>query len=65
MKSFAEKRAIRPEEEVDANKTGLDAVRPLIEGNLTIQDIAERLGISVENAYALVTARLRSGRDRT
>jgi orotate phosphoribosyltransferase-like protein len=40
--------------------TLLNHVLPLIESNLTIQEVAERLGISVEAACALVVASLRS-----
>ena len=48
-------------EEIDAD-TKLPDVLPLIESNLTIQEVAERLGISVEAACALVVASLRSNR---
>ena len=36
--------------------TKLSAVLPLIDCELTIQEIAERLGISVEAVWALVAA---------
>jgi DNA-binding CsgD family transcriptional regulator len=45
--------------------TKLNDVLPLIESNLTIQEVAERLGISVESACALVVASLKSSRART
>jgi DNA-binding CsgD family transcriptional regulator len=45
--------------------TKLSDVLHLIESNLTIQEVAERLGISVESACALVVASLRSSRART
>ena len=48
-------------EGIDAD-TKLRDVLPLIESNLTIQEVAERLGISVEAACALVVASLRSNR---
>ena len=54
-----------------AKKKGIDAdtklsdVLPLMESNLTIQEVAERLGISVESACTLVVASLRSSRART
>jgi hypothetical protein len=42
--------------------TKLSDVLPLINCALTIQEIAERLGISVEDACALVVASLRSSK---
>jgi hypothetical protein len=48
-------------EGIDAD-TKLRDVLPLIESNLTIQEVAERLGTSVEAACALVVASLRSNR---
>jgi hypothetical protein len=41
-------------EEWNVGQTRLNDVRPLIESNLTIQEVAERLGISVEAACTLV-----------
>jgi hypothetical protein len=41
---------------LDANQTKLKDVLPLIENNLTIYGIAERLDISAESACALVAA---------
>jgi hypothetical protein len=49
---------------LDANQTQLKDVLPLIENNLTIDGIAERLDISVESACALVAASLRGWQDR-
>jgi DNA-binding CsgD family transcriptional regulator len=46
-------------ESIDVD-TKLRDVLPLIESNLTLKEVAERLGISVEAAYALVVASLRS-----
>jgi hypothetical protein len=48
-------------EGIDAD-TKLSDVLPLIESNLTIQEVAERLGVSAESACALVVATLRSSR---
>jgi hypothetical protein len=42
----------------------LNDVQPLIENNLTIEEVAEKLGISEEAACALVVASLRSSRAR-
>jgi hypothetical protein len=42
--------------------TKLRDVLPLLKSNLTIQEVAERLGISVEAACALVVASIRSNR---
>jgi hypothetical protein len=47
---------------MDANQTNPHNVLPLIKSNLSIPEIAERLGISVEAACALVVASLRSSR---
>jgi hypothetical protein len=44
----------------DVGQTRVNDVLPLIESNLTIQEVAERLGISVEAACALVVASLKS-----
>jgi hypothetical protein len=49
---------------LDANQPKLNDVLPLIENNLTIYGIAERLDISVESACALVAASLRGSQDR-
>jgi hypothetical protein len=46
-------------EKIDAD-TKLKDVLPLIESNLTIKEVAEKLGISVKLACALVAASLRS-----
>ncbi len=40
----------------DIGQTRLNDVLPLIENNLTIQEVAEKLGISVEAACAVVVA---------
>ena len=40
--------------------TKVSDVLPLIESNLTIEEVAERLGISLETAWALVVASLRA-----
>jgi hypothetical protein len=55
----AAERAARRSEEVPAD-TKVSEVLPLIESNLTIEEVAERLGISLEAACALVVASLRS-----
>ena len=57
----AAERAARRSEEVSAD-TKVSEVLPLIESNLTIEEIAQRLGISLEAACALVVASLRSSR---
>ena len=51
-------------EGIDAD-TKLRDVLPLMEIDLTIQEVAERLGISVKAACALVVASLRSTQART
>jgi hypothetical protein len=51
-------------EGLDANQTQLNNVLPLIESNITIDDIAERLSISVDAACALVAASFRGRQDR-
>jgi hypothetical protein len=58
----ADESAIRRSEGVNAG-TKLSDVLPLIESDLIIQEVAERLGISVERTCALVRAALRSRRD--
>jgi hypothetical protein len=58
----ADERAIWRPEATKPAQTKLNDVLPLIESNLTIQEVAERLGISVEAACALVVASLRSNR---
>ncbi len=63
MERATEQHLVR-REGMDAD-TKLFDVLPLIESNLTIQEVAERLGISVESACALVVASLRSSRART
>lgn len=62
MKRPADEHAIRRTEEMNAAQTTLNDVLPLIESNLTIEEVAEKLGISVEAACALVVASLRSSR---
>ena len=57
----AAERAARRSEEVNAD-TKLSEVLPLIESNLTLEEVAQRLNISVEAACALVVASLRSNR---
>ena len=59
MEHPAAKRAARRSEGVSAD-TKLSEVLPLIESNLTIEEVAERLGISLEDACSLVVASLRS-----
>ena len=59
----ADERAIsksRRSEGIDSAQTKLKDVVPLIESDLTIEEVAERLGISVEDACVLVLASLRS-----
>ncbi len=63
MKRPADEHAIRKSEGINDAPTELDEALPLIESNLTIQEVAEKLGISVEAACALVVASLRSSRD--
>jgi DNA-binding CsgD family transcriptional regulator len=55
----AAERAARRSERVSAD-TKVSEVLPLIESNLTLEEVAERLGISLEAACALVVASLRS-----
>jgi hypothetical protein len=57
----ADARAIRKKrsEGIDMAQTKLNTVLPLIEDDLTIEEVAERLGISVEAACVLVVASLR------
>ena len=59
----ADERAIsksRRSEGIDSAHTKLKDVVPLIESDLTIEEVAERLGISVEAACLLILASLRS-----
>ncbi len=49
-----------PELESSISQTTLNDVLPHIESNLTIEEIAEKLGISVEAACALVLATIRN-----
>jgi hypothetical protein len=64
VKRPADECALRRRSEGVSADTKLSEVLPLIESNLTIQEVAERLGISVEDACALVVASLRSNRAR-
>ena len=48
-------------EKMNANPTNPQDVLPLVKSNLSIPEIAERLGISVEAACALVAASLSRG----
>ena len=64
MERAAKQQQLVRREGIDAD-TKLRDVLPLIESNLTIQEVAERLGISVESACTLVVASLRSSRVRT
>ena len=48
--------------DLEASHIKPDDVLPLILGNLTIEEVAKRLGIPVEAACALVVASLRSSR---
>ncbi len=52
-----------PEEGWDVSTTRLNDVLPLIRSDLTIREVAERLGVSVEAACTLVVAALRSRRE--
>ena len=56
-----DERAARRSEGVRAD-TKVSEVLPLIESNLTIQEVAERLGIALEAARSLVVASLRSSK---
>ena len=59
----AEERAIsksRRSEGINSAQTKLKDVVSLIESDLTIEEVAERLGISVKDACVLVLASLRS-----
>jgi hypothetical protein len=58
----ADERTIRKSEGINDAQTKLNDVLPLIESNLTIQEVAEKLGISVEAACSLVVASLRSSK---
>ncbi len=49
-----------PKPESSISQTTLNDVLPHIESNLTIEEIAEKLGISVEAACALVLAAIRN-----
>ncbi len=65
MERPADERTIRRKSEgTNAAQSKLHDILPLIESNLTIQEVAERLGISLEAACALVVASLRSNRAR-
>ena len=61
MERPAAARAARRSEELNADMKVSD-VLPLIKSNLTIQEVAQRLNISVEAACALIVASLRSNR---
>jgi hypothetical protein len=56
--------AVRRPKVMSVGQTKLDDVLPLIENNLTIEEVAEKLGISEDAACALVVASLRSSRAR-
>ena len=62
MECSADERAIRKKrsEGIDIAQTKLNTVLPLIEDDLTIEEVAERLGISVEAVCVLIVASLRS-----
>ena len=65
MERPADECAIRKRPEwINAAQTKLHDILPLIESNLKIQEVAERLGISVEDECALVAASLRGNRAR-
>ena len=49
-------------EKPNANQTNPQDVLPLVKSNLSIPEIAERLGVSVEAACALIVASLRGSR---
>ena len=53
---------IRRLKAMNAPQIKLNEVLPLIESNLTIEEVAEMLGVPVEAACALVVASLRSSR---
>ena len=59
MKRPAAEHAARRSEGVSAD-TKVSEVLPLIESDLTIEEVAERLSISLEAACSLVVASLRS-----
>ncbi len=59
MERPADEREIRKPEVINYAPTELDEAPPLIESGLTIEEVAERLGISEEAACALVAASLR------
>ncbi len=63
MERPADERTIKKSEGINDAQTKLNDVLPLIESDLTIQEVAERLGISVEAACALIVASLGSSRD--
>ncbi len=64
MKRLADERGNRRwSEGINAARTKLNDVQPQIESGLMIKDVAERLGISMQAACALVVASLRSRRD--
>jgi hypothetical protein len=61
----ADERAIKRSEGINVAQTKLNDVLPLIESDLTIEEVTERLGISVEAACTLIVASLRSRQDGT
>jgi hypothetical protein len=56
--------AIRTSEGMNVGPIKRNDVLPLIENNLTIEEVAEKLDISEEAACAMVVASLRSSRAR-
>jgi hypothetical protein len=56
----ADEHAIKGEKGMNVAQTNPKEVQPLMETNLTVTEIAEKLGISVEDACALTAAALRS-----
>jgi hypothetical protein len=56
----ADEHAIKKAEGMNVAQTNPKDILPLMETNLTVAEIAEKLGISVENACALIAAALGS-----
>ena len=65
MERTTDGQAIRRLEGMNAAQTKPNDLLPLNEDNLTIAELAEKLGISEEAACALVVASQRSSRTRT